>query len=118
MDIQAYRGDDFEIAITVLDSAGDPFDLTDCTLLIDVKDSIDNAATANESNALISKTQACTDDPTSGVQSVSFIPTDTESLEANHTYAIGVKLISSAGKRYTLGVNQLFLASEVVRRGS
>lgn len=118
MAIQSYRGDDFDVTIQVVDANGDPYDLTDCTILVDVKSSIDQAANASEANALISKTQACTDDPTTGFQNISFVPEDTYDLEANKNYVLGARLKTKGGKLYTLGTDQWFLASEVVRRDS
>ena len=118
MAIQVYRGDDFDVTIQVVDADGAPYDLTDCTILLDVKETIDEKANASEANALIEKTQACTDAPTTGFQMVSFIPDDTYNLEANKNYVIGAKLKTKLGKKYTLGTDQLFLMPELVRRSS
>jgi hypothetical protein len=118
MAIEEFRGDDFDLTVEVYDSNTESgmANLTGCTLLLDVKPNIDQSGDANETTALIQKTQACTTAPTTGKQMIHFDPEDTEDLDAEINYTLGVKLIDADLKPHTIIADQLYLRSELVRR--
>jgi hypothetical protein len=92
-DLTMIQGDTSTFALTLVDEAGDPLDLTDCALYVTVGDyftkSIGDGVTVDA-------------DPTTGLASVTIEPTDTEDLAVSGRlrtdYAVRVVLADDSVK--------------------
>jgi hypothetical protein len=89
-DITMVRGDTREFSVTVTDSEGDPFDLTDATITLSVDElNIEKTVGAGITVA----------DPLTGVASIVIDPDDTESApDIRRAYRYDVQLVLEDGR--------------------
>ena len=109
--ITMYRGDTNTITVTVTDSEGSAFDLTDYTARLTVKKN----ANDTDSEAIIGPLTATIDSPTTGV-CVFSISKDDSSVKAK-TYIYDVQ-ITSATKNYTIIKDNFIIVDDVTRINS
>lgn len=81
-DLTIYEGEDKTWLVTILDSAGDPVDITGYTFLFVVKSNICDA----DADAIIKKEITSHQDPTNGVTQIPINEADTENLSGKYTY--------------------------------
>lgn len=87
-DLSLIRGDSSELSLTLTDNAGDPYDLTDATVIMTVDDLFEKSIGSG----------ITVDDPTSGVAAITVDPADTEDApDARCAYRYDVQVTLSDG---------------------
>lgn len=110
--LEITRRDDKDFTLYFFDEDGTATDLTSCSLLATVKQSLEDLDAA----AKISKTLTISGDPTTGIATLTFDATDTAYLLGN--YFIDIQLINSSGKASTVLRDTLVVLGDVTIRES
>lgn len=96
------RGNDQEIGITVNDSAGEPYNLSGCSIIFTARDS------DYFSDIIILKTGTSHIAPESGITEITLVPSDTSHL-GNKKYFFDVNLLDTGSKITTLMYGDMVL---------
>ena len=110
-DMTFTRGDTARIDVAVLDTDGEPFNLTGCTLFLTVK----TALSVADASATISKTVTTHDDAAAGE---SHFDIDAGQNTPAGKYVYDVQLKDSTGKIYTLFAGLWTVLGDVTLRTS
>lgn len=122
MTIEHYRGDSKTCDLTVTDSEGSAFNLTDAAIWFTVKrdprdtdaKAIITKATANVDGGADS--QILITDGAAGEAEIYLLPADTEGLEIpSYDLHYGVQVKTAAGKVYTVARGSFRLVSDITR---
>lgn len=110
--IEIYRGDTLELLCNIVDSEGNPLDLSNYEIRAEL---YGNGISIKKAN---SKVSGGNDNEISivdiGKIKILFDKTETEQLEPDKTYDIEVEITSPEGKRTTIIRNKILVKSDII----
>lgn len=107
-DLSIYEGSDKTWTVTILDSAGDPVDITGYTFLFVVKNSLSDS----DDNSKIKKIITSHSDPTNGITQITVDAADTNNIHGNFIY--DYQWLDTSTKRRVVLKNASFLIEQRV----